>query len=190
MRAPQRRSQLLEVALERFAARGFHRTSMDDIAEAAGVTKPVLYQHFTSKRSLYLELLDDVGAQLLITITDATSRAEAPRAQVEAGFAAYFRFVAEHRSAFRLMFGIGPGRDEEFAEAVARVEDAITDEIAKLIEAELAPDHRHQLARAIVGLAEGVSRDVVMSAQEIDPDVLSRRLAELTWAGLRGIHPD
>ena len=63
--AARRRSQLLEVALDRFAATGFHTTSMEEIADAAGVTKPVLYQHFGSKRTLYLELLETVGQELL-----------------------------------------------------------------------------------------------------------------------------
>ena len=63
--AARRRTQLLEVALDRFAANGFHQTSMEEIAEAAGVTKPVLYQHFGSKRTLYLELLETVGNELL-----------------------------------------------------------------------------------------------------------------------------
>src|SRR5437764_485619 len=59
--AVQRRRQLLDVSLEVFAGRGFHAASMAEVAQAAGVTKPVLYQHFGSKRELYLELLDDVG---------------------------------------------------------------------------------------------------------------------------------
>ena len=63
--AVQRRRQLLDVALEVFADHGFHGASMDDVATAAGVTKPVLYQHFGSKRDLYLQLLDDVGQRLL-----------------------------------------------------------------------------------------------------------------------------
>jgi AcrR family transcriptional regulator len=63
--AARRRRQLLDVAQEVFASRGFHATSMDEVAEAAGVTKPVLYQHFDSKRRLYQELLEDVGQQLL-----------------------------------------------------------------------------------------------------------------------------
>lgn len=187
MRGALRRGQLLDVALERFAAGGFHRTSMEDIAAAAGVTKPVLYQHFASKRALYLELLDDVGAQLLAAITDATAAAAGPREQVENGFAAYFRFVAGHEPAFRLLFGGGPRRDEQFAEAVARVEQAIANEIAKMIEADLEDDHRAQLARAIVGLAEGVSRD---AGPDFDPEVLGRRMAELAWAGLRGVRRD
>src|SRR5687768_4632909 len=66
--AARRRQQLLDVALGVFAERGFHPTSMNDLAEAAGVTKPVLYQHFGSKRELYLELLDDVGTRLRTAI--------------------------------------------------------------------------------------------------------------------------
>ena len=73
--AEQRRSQLLEVAIEIFAERGFHATSMEDIAEAAGVTKPVLYQHFPSKHALYVELLEDTGRLLLATLADATEQA-------------------------------------------------------------------------------------------------------------------
>lgn len=61
MPAQQRRLQLLDAALERFARKGYHDTSMDEIAEAAGVTKPVLYHHFASKTDLFLELLDTVG---------------------------------------------------------------------------------------------------------------------------------
>ena len=80
--AAERRRQLLDTALEVFAAQGFHATSMNDVAEAAGVTKPVLYQHFASKRRLYLELLEDVGAQLGDIIAKATSRAGGPHEQV------------------------------------------------------------------------------------------------------------
>ena len=62
--AAARREQLLAVALEVFARQGFHGTSMNDVADAAGVTKPVLYQHFRSKRELYLALLEEVGSRL------------------------------------------------------------------------------------------------------------------------------
>src|SRR3954466_15522524 len=120
--AARRRRQLLDVALEVFAENGFHRTSMEDIADAAGVTKPVLYQHFRSKRELYLELLDDVGAHLMEDIEKAVAAAPGPRQQVEAGFVAYFRFVGHRQSAFNLLFGGGARRDEEFADAVRKVE--------------------------------------------------------------------
>jgi AcrR family transcriptional regulator len=196
--AAERRRQLLDVALEVFAANGFHLTSMDDIAEAAGVTKPVLYQHFRSKRALYIELLDDVGARLMEAITKATATASGPRQQVEAGFAAYFRFVAVHENAFRLLFGSLARRDEEFSAAVRRVEDSIAEAIAELIDADIDTAHQRLLAYAVVGMAEGASSHVVTRRGprndgagdrviDIDPDELARRIAELAWAGLRGV---
>ena len=73
--ASARREQLLAIGLEVFARQGFHGTSMNDVADAAGVTKPVLYQHFASKRELYLALLEEVGRQLLDAIAKATAGA-------------------------------------------------------------------------------------------------------------------
>jgi AcrR family transcriptional regulator len=189
--AARRRKQLLDVALEVFAVRGFHPTSMNDLAEAAGVTKPVLYQHFGSKRELYLELLEDVGGRLREAIAKATSEAAGPREQVERGFAAYFRFVAEHQAAFQVLFGGGTRRDEEFATHARRVEENIADFIATLIDVEgLDPNARRLLAHGIVGLAEGAGRHWLHEGLQGDPDALAARIAELAWAGLRGITRD
>lgn len=188
--AARRRDQLLDVALEVFSTRGFHATSMDDIAEAAGVTKPVLYQHFRSKRALYLELLDDVGAQLRDAITKATIEADGPRRQVEAGCRAYFQFVNDRRNAFKLLFGGGARRDAEFGDAVRRVEEAIAEAVAPFIEADIDPGHQRVLAHAIVGMAEGTSRYWVANDLDLDPEQLARRVAEFAWAGLRGITRD
>ena len=171
--AVRRRRQLLDVALEVFAGRGYHGTSMEDVAEAAGVTKPVLYQHFASKRDLYQELLDDVGRHLVEVVLKATASVAGPRQQVAAGFDAYFRFVAERESAFRLPFG-GDERAGEFAEAVRKVEDAMAEAITPLIEADVDDDHRRLLAYGIVGLAEAASRWWVLSGRQEDPGVLGR----------------
>ena len=119
--AARRRRQLVEVALRVFAERGFHDASMNDIAEAAGVTKPVLYQHFNSKRELFSELLTDVGAELQETITKAVAAAQSPHEMVELGFGAYFRYVDQHRDAFQLFYGGGLGRDAGFSEVVNQV---------------------------------------------------------------------
>jgi AcrR family transcriptional regulator len=187
--AARRRKQLLAVALEVFAERGFHPTSMNDLAEAAGVTKPVLYQHFGSKRELYLELLDDVGSRLRDAIGKATSEAAGPREQVARGFAAYFRFVADHQAAFQVLFGGGTRRDEEFATFARQVEENIADTIATLIDVEgLEPGERRLLAHGIVGLAEGTSRHWIHSGLPGKPEELAALVAELAWAGLRGIN--
>jgi AcrR family transcriptional regulator len=186
--ARERRRQLLDVALGVFATDGFHSTSMNDVAEAAGVTKPVLYQHFTSKRQLYLELLEDVGTRLGEQIAEATAAAGSPHQQVEAGFAAYFHFVDRYRSAYQLLFGGGSRRDPEFADAVRRVEEHLATSIAELIQADIDADHRRTLAFGLVGMAEGTSRLWVAEDLDFDPDVLARQVADLAWAGLRGIH--
>jgi AcrR family transcriptional regulator len=188
--AQQRRTQLLSVAIEVFAERGFHATSMDEVAEAAGVTKPVLYQHFPSKRALYRELLDDVDAQLVARIVDATSGATTGRGRTQEGFAAYFRFVAENRAAFRLLFGASVRNDAEFAAVAEGAIDRIADLIADLIEIQAPPDHRRVLAHAIVGMAEATSRRLANDDAEDDPDRLASWLAEMAWFGLRGVRAE
>jgi AcrR family transcriptional regulator len=188
--AEQRRSQLLSVAVEVFGERGFHATSMDEVAEAAGVTKPVLYQHFPSKRALYRELLDDVDAQLVARLVDATAGAASGRERVQEGFAAYFRFVAENRAGFRLLFGASVRNDAEFAVVAERAIDRIAALIAELIEIEAPAGHRRVLAHAIVGMAEATSRRLTNDDAEDDPDRLAGWLAEMAWFGLRGVRAE
>lgn len=161
---------------------------MNDLADAAGVTKPVLYQHFTSKRQLYLELLEDVGERLGSRLAVATASAGSPHQQVTAGFTAYFRFVADERSAYRLLFGGGSRRDVEFAEAVREVEERLAASIASLIDADIDPKHQRVLAFAIIGIAEGTSRHWIHDDLDLDPELLAREVADLAWAGLRGVH--
>ena len=189
--AAARRQQLLDVARDVFAERGFHATSMDDIAEAAGVTKPVLYQHFVNKRALYTELLEDVGVRLVEEITAATSAVGSGREQVARGFEAYFGFVTENRSAFRLIFGASVRNDAEFAMVAERVIGQVAEVISPLIAVEAPPEQRLVLAHAVVGMAEATSRRVVADgAAPADAATLGRWLAELAWYGLRGIRSD
>jgi AcrR family transcriptional regulator len=189
--AEQRRRQILDVACTVFAEGGFHATSMDDVAAAAGVTKPVLYQHFPSKRALFLELLDDVGRQLLGELAVATSAAHSGRERVEEGFAAYFRFVTGNEPAFRVLFGASARNDPEFAEIVERVLDETADAVSQLIEIEGTAEHRRVLAHALVGIAEATSRDALTDdGSGLDPELLARWVSELAWFGLRGVRAD
>lgn len=175
-----------------FAERGFHSTSMDDIALTAGVTKPVLYQHFPSKRALYLELLDRIGNDLLRAITAATERATTGRARVEQGFQAYFQFVTDNRSEFRLLFGASVRNDAEFAEIVDHVIEQVAVAVTTLIDIEGSSTHRSVLAHALVGIAEATSRRLSNDDDEAeaDPEVLASWLAELAWFGLRGVRAE
>jgi AcrR family transcriptional regulator len=196
--ADQRRQQLFAVALELFARRGYRATTMDDIADAAGVTKPLLYQHFSSKRALYLELVDSIARELLGAVREAVVQADGPRQQVELGFAAYFRLVVNKEAEFRLLYGRDHADDPELGRALRAVEDAIAEAIDPLIAAGLEDDHRRLLAYGIVGMAEGASRRFMAQRHEGEGDRaleeeaqrLAQRMADLAWAGLRSVHAD
>jgi AcrR family transcriptional regulator len=188
MPADQRRQQLFEVARERFAHQGFHATSMDEIAEAAGVTKPVLYQHFPSKRALYVELLEETGRQLLSTLAEATAQAGSLRERVELGFGAYFRFAVGNRSAFLFLLDTSLRSDPEFARIVDEILDAAAETIATLIELPAPDAQRQMLANAIVGMAESVGRRALRDPNAVvDGDRLARWISEIAWFGLRGV---
>lgn len=185
MPAAERREQLLSVALDVFAGEGYHQTSMNQIAEAAGITKPVLYQHFASKRELYLALIEEAGGRLLHIITAPSITETNGRRRVELGFLAYFQWVYDDHDSFQLLFGGGSRRDAEFSEAAGKFQSRVADAIEPLITADIDTEHRRTLAHAIVGLAEGVSRRLIRLGNDFDPELIARQVSELAWAGLR-----
>lgn len=186
--ADARREQILDVAIEVFGRAGYYGASMNDIADAAGVTKPVLYQHFDSKGDLYGALLDEVGNRLLAAITKATADAADGREQTARGFQAYFRWVAQRHDEFMLLFGGSARHAEEFGSRIRRITDEAAGAIAPLIAVDIDPEHRTTLAHALVGLAEGASRRLVGLGEQFDPDEIAREVAVLAWAGLRAVH--
>lgn len=179
--------QLLDAALSVFAADGFQTATMESVATEAGVTKPVLYQHFSSKRDLFLELLRTTGHDLTETVGAATASASSAEEMVVNGFAAYFDFVADHPDEFRLLFGEGVRTDPDFARAVADVENQLADFIAALIDIEeLTAGERLMFAHGILGLAEATGRHWIASGASSDVQALASRVADLAWLGLRG----
>ena len=183
--ADARREQILDVAIDVFGRAGYYGASMNDIAEAAGVTKPVLYQHFDSKSDLYSALLDEVGHRLLSAIAKATAEAADGKEQTERGFQAYFRWVADHHNEFTLLFGSSARHDGEFSAQLRRITNEAAEAIAGLIDVDMDPEHRHTIAHGLVGLAEGVSRRLVAVGDEFDPDEIDSVVSGLAWAGLR-----
>ena len=197
----QRREQLLEVAARIFAERGYQATTMDDVAEAAGVTKPLLYQHFNSKKDLYLELVDEVAGRILAGIAAANQQAATGREKVELSLNAYFLLVVEDRASFQLLYNRDHGGDDDLGRATRRVARALIAAIDPLIDAGLDEGHRRFLAAAMVGMAEGSTLAWIDSAtgsapsedaalREAEAARLSRRLSSLMWAGLRAVSAD
>jgi AcrR family transcriptional regulator len=185
--ASARREQILDIALEVFGSRGYHGASMNEIAEAAGVTKPVLYQHFDSKNELFAALIDDVGTRMRDTIAKATADAPDGKTQTRLGFRAYFRWVATDHAGFRLLYGGAARHDAEFTAQIRRITSDAASAIAPLIAVDVDAETRRLVAHALVGLAEGASRRLVENGTDFDPDEVADTVSALAWAGLRAL---
>ncbi len=188
---PQRRSQILDVARSVLAQHGYHGTTMTDIADAAGVTKPVLYQHFASKRELYRTVLEDIGARLEASVVEAASAATTPRERAESGIRAYARFVEEDEDGFELLFSGTNRQDDEWSTIIVAVERSLAQAVASLIDVPAMSGRRRQiLAHGIIGLAESMMRYARSDDRlSYSHDELVRDLTELSWSGLRGLEP-
>lgn len=184
--AAERRAGLVEAALAVFSAEGFQAATMDAVASEAGVTKPVLYQHFPSKRDLFRGLLHDVAGQLHREVEEAVGQATGPQDMVRRGVRTFFTFVADHPDEFRLLFGEGVRADEEFAAEVRLFERSMADAIAELIDIDgLEPAGRLVLAHGIVGLTESTARHWALGGSGLDLDTVIEHVADLAWHGLR-----
>jgi AcrR family transcriptional regulator len=185
LRAADRRAQLLGVARRLFARDGYRGASMESIAEAAGVTKPVLYQHFSSKRALYSALLANDLGRLTQELETAFSQADDNEERLRRGFGAYLDFVDRHEDAFRLLFTEALGLDADFQRRVTEFRRWVAARVARIIAAEagLPAPRARALAAAIVGMAEGAAGWWLDERRPLEPGALADELAGLAWKG-------
>lgn len=191
----QRRVQVLDAAREVFVALGYHAAGMDDIAEHAGVSKPVLYQHFPSKLDLYLDLLDS-GITEMLAQSDAAVRSTTDNKQrVKATMQAYFAFVDDSRGAFRLVFESDLTNEPAVRDRV----DRANLEMARKIAAVIAEDTGLSDAQALLlgsglqGMAQVAARQwLQQDGQRLPRQEAADLIADLAWRGIRGFplsHP-
>jgi AcrR family transcriptional regulator len=187
--AEARRAQLLTVAREVFAEDGYHGAAMEKIAQRAGVTKPVLYQHFEGKKELYLALLDSDMARLLAQVSKAIEGADENHDRIRRGVTAYFNYIDSNVDSFRLLFRETMGADPEFRESIDRFHDAAAGAMAAIIadEAGKPLELAELLARGVMGMAEAAATWWIDRKQEISKAELVNDLSELAWRGLAGL---
>lgn len=101
----EREPLMLQAAGEAFAIRGFHGSSMDDIAHAAGVSKPMLYRYFGSKEDLYVAYLRTTGRELIDRVRALETRGQSPQARLRGGLRAFLTYVEEHRAGWIVLHG-------------------------------------------------------------------------------------
>ena len=183
-----RRAQLLDAALDVFVAQGFHAAAMDDIADRAGVSKPVLYQHFPGKLELYLALLDASCEAVVQAVRDALAATEDNAERVAATMQAFYTYVANDKAAFRLVFESDLTSEPAVRERVERVTTQNAAAIASVIRDDTGlPEAQSELlAVSLVGMAQVSARYLISSDHPVDADEAVRLVSTLAWRGISG----
>jgi len=184
----ERRAQLLDSALEVFVAHGYHSAAMDDIADRAGVSKPVLYQHFPGKLDLYLALLDASCDAIIDNCRRALDSTHDNKQRVEAAITAFYDYVANDTGAFRLVFESDLTNEPAVREHVERVTSQCADLIAHVIRDDtgLPVPASRLLAVSLVGMAQVSARFWLTEGGGLDRAHASALVAGLAWRGIRG----
>ncbi|HYP46576.1 MAG TPA: TetR/AcrR family transcriptional regulator [Propionibacteriaceae bacterium] len=185
----QRRAQLLEAANDVFTSKGYHAAAMDDIADAAGVSKPVLYQHFPSKLDLYLDLLDLSCERLVERVEEALASTDDNANRVVATMGAFYEFVSSSRGKFRFVFESDLTGDGAVQQRLWRVNDEIADAIAEVIseDTDLPAAQAKLLGISLVGIAQVSARYWVSAGPDrVGLDDAKELVSSLAWRGIRG----
>ncbi len=183
-----RRRQLLDAALAVFTTQGYHAAAMDDIADRAGVSKPVLYQHFPGKRDLYLALLDESAAALMAAVRRAMSSTTDNKLRVLATVRAYYEFVEDKNGAFRLVFESDLIGETEVRDRVEAVERQCAEAVGQLIAEDtgLPEAEARLLGAGLAGIAQVTARAWAAGGEPIPRDAAIELVASLAWRGFRG----
>ena len=186
-----RRAQLLAAAGEVFAANGYHAAAMDEIAEVAGVSKPVLYQHFPGKLDLYIALLESHVDELVKRVQNALDSTTENKQRVPATVGAFFDFVSNDAGAFRMVFESDLRGEPAVQEAVDRATTASVDAITETITADagLDEDKARLLAVGLVGMSQVSARFWLAHHQSMSQEEAVALTANLAWRGIGGGFP-
>jgi AcrR family transcriptional regulator len=183
-----RRAQLLLAARDVFAAQGYHAAAMDDIADRAGVSKPVLYQHFPGKLELYRALLTTYADELVERVERAITSTNDNQKRVEAAVGAYFDFVAGEGQAYRLVFESDLRGEPEAAAVVERALTRCIDTVAAVVTADAGLDapRARMLAVGLVGLSQVAAQYWLDSDQSVPREEAVALMSGFAWRGLAG----
>lgn len=183
-----RRAVLLGAAQDIFAVNGYHATAMDEIAERAGVSKPVLYQHFPSKLELYLALVQTHVDELVRLVVDAIASTPDNKRRVRAAIGAYFDFVDREGQAFRLVFESDLRTEPAVQAAIDQANTACAEAIARVISSDAGLDERQARLLAVgwVGLSQVAARSWLASDRQVPKEEAVELLSAFAWKGFAG----
>jgi AcrR family transcriptional regulator len=190
----ERRARVLDAAARVFAEQGYDRASIEQIAELAGITKPVIYHHFASKRDLYIALVELYRGELLAFMGKRAVNATSPGGRLAGGLEAFLEFVETHPRAWRILFRDPPPSDEAIVEAHRRVQDRARAGIVTLMAAADTAEHpadptgdelvieREMAAEVIKAAADGLAA-WWYAHREVPREHLVYVLMNVLWIG-------
>ena len=184
----ERRAQLLIAALEVFTVAGYHSAAMDEIADKAQVSKPVLYQHFPSKLDLYLAVLDLHIDSLVFAIQKAIASNRENSSRVAATVDAYFGFIDSEGEAFRLLFESDMNLEPQVRERLNRMTYDCAAAVSAVISIDtgLGKEESMMLAVGIIGTVQTTARHWLDRDGKIDRTRATELVMNLIWRGISG----
>jgi AcrR family transcriptional regulator len=188
--AEQRREAILDAALEVFARRGYHGSSIDEIAQAAGVSKALIYEHFPSKRDLHISLLERHTQEIFVLLAESAATSDPGDVRLRAGVDAFLEFVERRRDAFRMLFR--DAVEPEVAEILAGVQRQTAAAVAGMIATEprTTPESPERDRQAIEMVGQQLTGAVQSLAiwwgdhPDVPREVLVDSVMNFAWVGL------
>ena len=189
MTGKERREQLLDIGRSLFAERGFDATSVEEIAQRAGVSKPVVYEHFGGKEGLYAVVVDREMSRLLDSITGALTSSGKPREVLEHAALALLDYIEQSTDGFRILV-----RDSPVAQSTGSFASLISD-AASQVEHIMAtqfeergfdPRYAPMYAQMLVGMV-ALTGQWWLEERKPDKAEVAAHLVNLAWNGLSGL---
>ena len=184
----ERRAQLLNAALEVFTAAGYHAAAMDEIADHASVSKPVLYQHFPSKLELYLAVLDLHIDTLVFKIQKAIASTPENANRVSATVEAYFDFIESEGEAFRLLFESDMSVEPAVRERLNRMTYDCAAAVSAVISIDtgLPREEAMLLGVGLIGSVQVTARHWLDRDSKLSRETAANLLTSILWRGISG----
>ncbi|GAA2125043.1 TetR/AcrR family transcriptional regulator [Streptomyces synnematoformans] len=190
-----REQQIIDVAVRVFSKRGYHAASVDEIAELAGISKPMVYLYLESKEGLFIACLRREAERLVAAFQGAAQGVVTPELRLRAGLRAFFSFVSEHRDGWVVLHRHAAELSEAIAAEAAQARRAVMAEVTDLVRAGIAEsggparlgdEDAEFVAHTIVGAADSLT-DWMAEHPAESPDGMTRRLMNMIWVGMRNV---
>lgn len=190
-----REQQIIDVAVRVFSKRGYHAASVDEIAELAGISKPMVYLYLESKEGLFIACLRREARRLVAAFQEAAEGGLTPELRLRAGLRAFFSFVSEYRDGWVVLHRHAAELSEAIAAESAQARRAVMAEVTALVrtgieenggQVRLGDEDAEFVAHAIVGAADALT-DWMAEHPAESPEGMTRRLMNMIWVGMRNV---